>query len=201
VKCTWSADAGTIDQSGHYVAPPERPASGMATVRATSNAYPDLFDEVTFAIGYTCNYAHTLGGEMVTAQPGDVLTFTSGGPNKELSGVSVRTVFGNRSWEAFVLPLGDDPSSWPSGPGSWPVRVQGDMGLTDPSEILWSSDDEFAPLLELDHFQPGSSIAGYADGATVEIISTVDPRSAPFDWWFSIVYQPGQFTCTVPGAG
>ena len=77
---TWSASAGTIDQSGNYTAPSSVPAGGTASVTATSASSPSASASVTVTItaqpvtlslspasatlraGFSQSYAVTVGG-------------------------------------------------------------------------------------------------------------------------------------------
>ena len=202
---TWTADEGTIDQSGLYTAPSVRPASGMATVRATSNAYPEIFDEVTFPVGCTCTFRLSVEGQTIVAEPGDRLSFLARreDPTNEQEPrrlVSVSVVRASESWEAFLLPPDTEVSSRPDAPGSWLMRVQGDMTLAEP-DVIWSGDAD----LNLTKFAPpslsGAAVEGSIDGASVDIASTGDPRTVFFDWYFSIELGPGEFQCIVPEPG
>lgn len=190
----WSTDVGTItQQSGQYKAPVTRPASGYATIRATSVSEPSLVGELRVAIGCTCNYTFRLGTTNIVAEPGDRMVFTSS--DNRLTGITVTRP--SKSWTLRMLPIDTDPSNWPNQPGAWPIRVQGDMGLTDPADVIFSTDDEFAPLLHVESYIPRDRVSGMVSGS-VDVASTFDPRILTFNWWFSIRYAPGEFMCTVP---
>lgn len=190
---TWTATEGTIDEeTGEYIAPPDRPAGGYVTVTATSNANPELVDQVTFAIGCTCNYGVTVAGNTVLAQPGDRLVFnTSGGRLYNVSitrpGASIR----------LLPPNAVDMGLWPNAPGNWLMHVQGDIGLTDENDILYATSDEFLATLNLTELIPFQSVKGSISDAFVGVVSSENPRLETLDWWFAITYPPGGFECIV----
>jgi hypothetical protein len=192
---TWTADVGMINAQGRYTGPPVRPASGTATVRATSNADPELTDSVTFTIGCTCNYRLTLEGETFVAQTGDRLVFAT--QSGRLFGVTVQS--GSKT--VRLLPLdGNDPNTWPNGVGTFAMHIQGSLGLTDPTDILYATDAGMPHPVTFTAFQPFARLVGSISGATVGVISTQPPpRQVGFDLWFSITYPPGDFQCVVGG--
>ncbi|MDX1647326.1 MAG: hypothetical protein R3304_09295 [Longimicrobiales bacterium] len=191
----WSAVEGTIDQDGTYTAPPSRPASGLDTIRATSVEVESLVGELVVAVGCSCNFLLRLGSDVITAQPGDELNFTTGFERELLSVGANRP---SRDWDVTMIPFDDtDPSTWPDAPGTWSMNVQGDMGLTAP-DVYWATGEEPANL-ELETFEPFVEVRGEVSGIA-GVISNPS-YEVSFDWWFSIQTPSGEFSCTVPDAG
>lgn len=193
---TWSAAFGTIDSNGNYRAPATRPAGGVDTITATSVEEPKLMGEIVVPIGCTCNFRLTLGNQVVSAEPGDQMVFnTSNGRIWQVSATRP-----SQGWSLRMLPVDTDPMSRPDTVGIWPMVIQGDMGLTSSSDVIYATNPPPTATLDLTVFVPNQQVRGTVNGP-VEVVSTTNPRTLDARWSFSIRYEPGEFTCTVGGGG
>ncbi|MEQ9569890.1 MAG: hypothetical protein RLN75_06840, partial [Longimicrobiales bacterium] len=191
---TWTAAFGSIDANGNYTAPATRPAGGVDTITATSVEEPELTGELVVPIGCACNFRLTLGTQVVTAQAGDQMVFNT--ENGRLW--QVRATRPSQNWSVSMLPVDSDEASRPNAPGSWPMVIQGDMGLTNPDDVIYATDPPPAATLDLRALVPNQEVQGTVNGP-VTVVSTSDPRILNADFFFAIRYAPGQFTCTVGG--
>jgi hypothetical protein len=199
----WDADHGWFTDDGEYTAPSARPDDGVDMIYAHSAAFPALRDSVTIDIGCTCSSTLTLGGVPIVAEAGDEVYFTDwGGPtdeygnNHEFFGITFRRADGSST---YTLPLEDDPATWPT-QGPNPVRVQGNVGLSD-GEIIYSSDDEFPAILTLEEYIPETKAVGTVT-AEVTIASTQPPYSEPstLRWSFAVTVPPGFTRSSFPSS-
>jgi hypothetical protein len=199
----WDADHGSFDENGVYTAPSTRPDDGVDMIYAHSAAFPALRDSVTIDIGCACSSTLTLGGVSIAAEAGDLLYFSDwGGPtdeygnNHEFFGITLSKADGSTT---YTLPLEDDPATWPT-LGANPVRVQGNVGLSD-GEIIYSSDDEFPAILTLEEYTPETKAVGSVT-ADVTIASTQPPYSEPttLRWSFAVTVPPDFRRSSFPGA-
>ena len=189
----WTADDGSIGpDDGVYTAPPTRPADGTVTIRAASTTFPELYSEVEIAIGCTCNFTLRVGNQHFGSQSGDQMVFTSF--DDRLTGLTLTRPA--ESWELRMLPGSLDPNARPKAAGQWVMAVQGDFGLTDPADFLYATETDHLAVADLEAYVPRQELRGRVAG-TAELVSTVSPGPITFDWWFSIRYAPGEFTCTV----
>ena len=138
-----------------------------------------------------CDFRLNLGGQVVRAQPGDLLTFNT--ENGRLW--QVRASRASQGWSIAMLPIDTDPASRPDAPGTWPMIIQGDMGLSPP-DVIYATDPPPAATLVLDSLVAHRYVQGTVNGP-VTVVSTTDPRTLNADWSFKIAYQPGQFRCIV----
>lgn len=193
-EVAWTAVFGTIDSNGNYQAPATRPASGLDTIKAVSVAEPQLEGEMIVPIGCTCDFQLTLGNQVIAAQAGDRMVFNT--ENGRLWQVTATRP--SQGWTLRMLPVDDlDINSRPNAPGTWPMVIQGNMGLTG-SEITYSTDPPPAATLVLETLFPNQSIQGTVNGP-VEVITTSGSYPLNAEWSFAIAYPPGQFSCTVGG--
>lgn len=141
-----------------------------------------------------CTFRLALGNQVIRAQPGDEMVFNT--DNGRLWNVSVRRP--SVGWDLRMLPPDNDPASRPDAPGTWPMVIQGDMGLTDPDDAIYATDPPPAATLVLDRLVPHERVRGSVSGP-VYVVSTSNPRTLHADWSFAIRYERGQFKCTVGG--
>ncbi|NNF37967.1 MAG: hypothetical protein HKN71_04825 [Gemmatimonadetes bacterium] len=141
-----------------------------------------------------CTYSFDLGGRRIDAQVGDEMTFNT--DNGRLWQVRARRP--SQGWDLTLLPPDTDVASRPDAPGSWPMVIQGDMGLTDPGDQIFATDPPPAATFNLETLVPGQYVKGRVT-SPVYVVSTSDPRTLHADWDFQIRYRPGQFKCVVGG--
>ncbi|NNK64107.1 MAG: hypothetical protein HKO98_12980 [Gemmatimonadetes bacterium] len=193
----WSTDVGTIGATdGVFRAPTTRPSGGVATIKAVSVEEPGLEAEAMIPIGCTCAFGFTLGGQAFAPQSGDQMIFTTdtSGPGARL--INLTLTRPSQGWSVRMLPPTTDPNDWPNAPGTWPMAVQGDFGLTSPTDIIYATELDALGVATIQTLTPASQFRGSVAG-TAELVSTANPGPIPFDWWFAIRYAPGEFICTV----
>lgn len=210
----WTATAGNIDDNGHYTAPATTPPGGVATIRATSTQYPELYDEVTIPIGCTCSSSVTLNGNTVFAAPGDQVFFSDLGGAEQPNGTNFFGIFFQQAGGPLVsaVPFGTNTVGWPEAGTGYPVSVSGTVAVT-PDQVVYSSGAvEGAATLDLDAYVPEASAEGSVQ-AQVTILKTDNSSLAgTLTWDFAVQvpvgYERGSetagygyiFACTVPGA-
>jgi hypothetical protein len=196
-EVVWSAVAGTIDAGGNYQAPSSTPAAGVDTIFATSVEEPDLVGELVVPIGCTCTFTLRLGSEVVTAQPGDRMFFSStldASGTGRLSTASVTREVGGQRWHVRMLPDDLNVETHPNGPGTWPVHLQGTLGLTDPTDIIFATDKPPPAWLDLASYEPFDHVRGRVTGSVVVGNTRNEDIELEADWTFAI---HGGSACTV----